>query len=432
LGGRGDKKSSSARAIMRSTITLALLPGVLGHAALYSPVPRNSNDRDLPQFSGGKAPVCPCTCDNGLGGKGGPWPNNAPCGQGGHNIHGRCNQPCDRGLRGQADGQACLWWSQGCSIGCSECATAVLGNVPHAPITGASPHTDKNGFRTRYCNSTFKATLPREAWTMNVHAVEGSEDDSYRFNPWRAPGFAPVVDPCGQAGGRYPNVYVGGESDYTNTSLSRMGDLGSVVLPRMEPQALWAAGGRAEVMWGMRFNHGGGYQYRLCPADEPLTEDCFQRTPLGFDRAKQTLVWINGTRLPIHGMFVDQGVHPAGSTWARNPIPRINTDNRGLDPAAAAACPGPDGLSGPGCAQFQPPCPMDHGPEPWSSDLSYQGACSGDWTVGLIADTVLIPDELPPGDYVLGWRYDCEETAQVWQNCADVRIVAGGAGVEQA
>ena len=49
----------------------ASAPLVSGHAALYSPVPRNSNDRDLPQFAGGKSPKCPCTCDNGLGGKGG-------------------------------------------------------------------------------------------------------------------------------------------------------------------------------------------------------------------------------------------------------------------------------------------------------------------------------------------------------------------------
>ena len=64
----------------------ASAPLVSGHAALYSPVPRNSNDRDLPQFAGGKSPKCPCTCDNGLGTKGGPWPNNKPCGQGGHNV----------------------------------------------------------------------------------------------------------------------------------------------------------------------------------------------------------------------------------------------------------------------------------------------------------------------------------------------------------
>ena len=174
-------------------------------------------------------------------------------------------------------------------------------------------------------------------------------------------------------------------------------------------------------------------QYRLCPADQPLTEACFQQTPLEFDRAKQQLVWINGTRLPIEGMFVDgEATWPRGSTWARNPIPRINTDNRGLDPAAAAACPGPDGLSGPGCTQFTPPCAADRGPEPWSSDLSYQGQCSGDWTAGLIADTILVPAHLPAGDYVLGWRYDCEETAQVWQNCADLKVVAAEEAVVES
>ena len=252
---------------MLRTVVLAvsLVVAVEGHAAMYSPVPRNSNDRDLPEFLGGRSPRCPCTCDNGLGMPGGPWPDNKPCGQGGHNrTSGSCDQPCDRGLRSKADGQACLWWSQGCSIGCSECAVAAIGNVPHAPITGNPPHEDKNGFRRRYCDSTFNATLPREAWTMNVDAVEGSEEDSYRFNPWRAPGFAPVVDACGQAGGRYPNTYVGGESLYTNTSLSRMGDLGSVVLPKMAPQATWRAGGTAEVMWGMRFN-------RTLVAIEPKT-----------------------------------------------------------------------------------------------------------------------------------------------------------------
>jgi hypothetical protein len=66
-----------------------------------------------------------------------------------------------------------------------------------------------------------------------------------------------------------------------------------------------------------------------------------------------------------------------------------------------------------------------------------------------IVDTVLIPAGLAPGDYVLGWRYDCEESSQVharhrsersachrgglapeaalrlcqvWASCSDVRI----------
>jgi hypothetical protein len=35
---------------------------------------------------------------------------------------------------------------------------------------------------------------------------------------------------------------------------------------------------------------------------------------------------------------------------------------------------------------------------------------------------LLIPKALTPGKYVLGWRYDCEATAQVWSNCADVTL----------
>ena len=64
--------------------------------------------------------------------------------------------------------------------------------------TAAPPQGGKIGFRTRYCNATFNsagapkplinATIPRHAWTMNVNAEEGAEEDSYRFNPWRAPG----------------------------------------------------------------------------------------------------------------------------------------------------------------------------------------------------------------------------------------------------
>ena len=95
-------------------------------------------------------------------------------------------------------------------------------------------------------------------------------------------------------------------------------------------------------------------------------------------------------------VFVDQGTYPPGSMWSRNPIPRVNDDNRGL--ADPGSCPGPNGRSGHGCVQFPAPCPQDTGPYPWSTDGSGQGACSGDWTMGVIEDTVLIPKDLPSGD----------------------------------
>lgn len=382
-----------------------MIAGVSGHGALYLPIPRNSADKSLPAFTNGSVPSggSACTCANGL-------EKETPDGQ------------CTRGLREAADGQSCLWWSQGCSIGCETCATADGGTDP---ITGSEPHADKMGFRVSYCEEpSTNATLPRYAWTMNVDAVEGAEEDSYRFNPWRAPGSAPVVDACGQAGGKYPQTPVGGDSVFVNTSIAGMGDLASEVLAwgAAGPPASWTAGSAVEVMWGIRYNHGGGYQYRLCPADSEPTEECFQEHVLEFDRTKQALVWNNGTRFPIEGTWVDEGTVPAGSTWAMNPIPRTNDDNTGLhDPES---CPGPDGRSGPGCTQFTPPCPQDTGPFDWATDGSGQGACSGDWTMGLIADTVKIPDDLPPGQFVLQWRWDCEETAQIWANCADVEIIS--------
>ena len=56
-------------------------------------------------------------------------------------------------------------------------------------------------------------------------------------------------------------------------------------------------------------------------------------------------------------------------------------------------------------------------------DNRHEGWCSGDWTLGMVSDKVVIPDDLKPGKYVVSWRWDCEETAQVWQNCADVNIL---------
>jgi hypothetical protein len=40
-----------------------------------------------------------------------------------------------------------------------------------------------------------------------------------------------------------------------------------------------------------------------------------------------------------------------------------------------------------------------------------------DWS---IMDHVLIPADLEEGEYLLSWRWDCEESNQVWENCADM------------
>ena len=50
---------------------------------------------------------------------------------------------------------------------------------------------------------------------------------------------------------------------------------------------------------------------------------------------------------------------------------------------------------------------------PYKHNVDVEGACSGDWTGGVIVDEVLIPDDLVPGAYVVGWRWDCEVGAAI-------------------
>merc|ERR1711879_1012842 len=218
-----------------------------------------------------------------------------------------------------------------------------------------------------------------------------------------------------------------GDAVFSDNEFAKMGDLGSKVLKPAPSGTVWKVGTAVEVSWGIRYNHGGGYQYRLCPASEDLTEECFMKTPLEFIRNKQQLQWKNGTRFAINGTFVDEGTLPAGSTWAMNPIPRIDFNSVGSgQPAGFTGCSFSHGVvSGLPCRQFDPPCPWDDG---WYSQpgrkgsVDVEGACSGDWTGGVIVDEVLIPSHLAPGEYVLGFRWDCEESSQVWSSCGDVTI----------
>jgi hypothetical protein len=82
-----------------------------------------------------------------------------------------------------------------------------------------------------------------------------------------------------------------------------------------------------------------------------------------------------------------------------------------------------------GCRQFESPAcdPADDAPDKWAPlpgkvTQAIQGKCSGDFIAGSIVDHVAIPPEIKPGDYVLSFRWDCEETAEVFASCADVAI----------
>ena len=73
------------------------------------------------------------------------------------------------------------------------------------------------------------------------------------------------------------------------------GDHGSL-LSATAPGASWRAGSKVNVSWSITANHGGGYQYRLCPANQELTEACFRQTPLAFT-GLQSFRWADGTQV---------------------------------------------------------------------------------------------------------------------------------------
>ena len=157
-------------------------------------------------------------------------------------------------------------------------------------MSGTNPNTVDR------CNSGAKATINApELRTYNRNAPAGSTADIYKHNPWRAPGTAPTFDACGMAGGNWRTV--GGEAKYTTSAFARQGELGSKVLPPEPSGTVWQRGGTAETVISIRANHGGGYSFRLCPADKELTEECFAATPVPFVRNRQRLRWANGTEL---------------------------------------------------------------------------------------------------------------------------------------
>ena len=72
-------------------------------------------------------------------------------------------------------------------------------------------------------------------------------------------------------------------------------------------KVLWKAGQEVEVAWTIQVerrggrlllqaNHGGGYQYRLCPRGQKLDEECFQKMPLAFI-GMQSFRWGDGTQV---------------------------------------------------------------------------------------------------------------------------------------
>jgi len=368
--------------------------------------------------------------------------------------HGSMIEPPSRNAMGltfpvvSCRGGACLWVNQGATIGCKN----VSGH----------PGLSNGGVD---CKDHAEPTIKFGDKGLRTFAI-GDEYRVYdwtKYHPWRYPGSAPVLDPCGVAG----------------WNLSKSSDLDPIFTQVYPPQGVpsgsrgtdapynnkllaetvWIAGSTAEVAWAIEANHGGGYQYRICPANSPQTEACFQANPLKFVGDKQWLQFGGGTdvnnRTEILATTVTgDKVMPVGSTWRRNPIPacnspvsggsqvwrRTNGTAIGVHPWAkwnkdlskqgrhdmaylfSAFCEGPT---------FEPPIPGLYGFGAGSCATQHldrqctpEEHLKASFDFGIV-DKVEVPD-VPAGDYTLSWRWDTEQSNQVWANCADVRIEAHG------
>jgi len=274
------------------------------------------------------------------------------------------------------------------------------------------------------------ATLPDKYRTVNVDAV--GENDIFKTSPWRAPGTAPVYGSGCGAGWGGPVGFNNGGYAKDQTLQGKDGTL----LKSKAPE-IWKAGSEQEVAWGISANHGGGYAYRLCPNDGKanVTEKCFQAHHLEFAGSLSWIVDQNGTNIPFNRTTITEGTFPENSQWAMSPIPGCRTCDDIVAKCGKPLKPVPgNGKSdwdaqvncyaicdGAGSSKASGRCPQ--GTENYKPPVpAYSGFGKYQWPWS-IKDKVKVPKDLTPGRYLVSWRWDCEESTQVWQNCGDVLIL---------
>ena len=149
-----------------------------------------------------------------------------------------------------------------------------------------------------------------------------------------------------------------------------------------------------------------------CPADEPLTEECFERTPVPFEGADTIIRLKSGKESTVKATFLSKGTHPPGSTWKMNPVPECCP---GASDTAAGACE----QEGYTCGSYTKDetgrkcgahtCGHDSGMGksvpafPWPTE-DPSAPPTGVEPKFAIVDRLRLPEDLKPGHWVLGWR----------------------------
>jgi len=195
--------------------------------------------------------------------------------------------------------------------------------------------------------------------------------------PWGAPGRAPSLGGgCGLFRGKIMSC-----QEYDCSKKPRpVFHQGASALDIEFPDAAtteWMVGGWHEVAWSSKGRHRGGYTYRLCKIPDEgkkgLTEECFAENVLEFATNYTMMrdVTKPGTWEKVEQKDLTEGTYPIGSAW-RHYGKYV-----------------PGGVDAPQL---------------------------------LRKDVVIVPDNLPEGDYVLSFRWDTQ-AAQVWVSCSNIKLV---------
>lgn len=123
---------------------LSLFDNIYSHGAVVYPKPRNSIDSNLSPWSG-------------------KVPSHIP------GVDGWCPVSLEKNILSGRNGQACFWFSNGCSIGCKTCDSNTRGPIPNRP--GWNHKMDVCGlhYKATICDSKYR--------TVNTDAKCGADND---------------------------------------------------------------------------------------------------------------------------------------------------------------------------------------------------------------------------------------------------------------
>lgn len=277
-------------------------------------------------------------------------------------------------------------------------------------------------------NYTFTSETPTLPMDLRTYRDDDTAQGGVTWEkmPWAAPGTATHIDgtfyPCGVGGGNPRGCPMGDPmtdscpgGGFGNGPDARHFDFDNVVTTE------WKAGDVVEAAWGIVANHGGGYSYRLCPADSDLEEDCFQAGALDFSGSKS---WVQIGKDSRNRIEFDRSSFktPNGNEWAMNPIAPCGSPDGGAgisDPTGYARCSDLGLCQCPESVGTQFPV-RAYGLEGFGEHSPFTSGVDFKWS---IVDRLQVPKDMKPGKYVLSWRWDCEQTPQVWALCSDIRVV---------